>query len=56
MSSGSGNNGGNGGWGRSGSGSRSEGWTWSTTNAAAGDDNYVLRLDKEALKAMTISF
>ena len=42
-----------GGWGNSGSGSGSDGWTWQQpASVQAGDDNYLLRLDKEAFKVL----
>ena len=41
-----------GGWGKSGSGSGSDGWARQPTSVQAGDDNYLLRLDKEALKVL----
>ena len=43
---------GSGRWGKSGSGSGSDGWTWNTAHAKTGEDNYLLRLDKGALKVL----
>ena len=43
---------GSGGWGKSGSGSGSDGWARQPISWVTGEDNCLLRLDKEALKVL----